>query len=185
MQTKQTKEVEMNADKMTKEEFVNRVFPFIPPSFPAEYNRCMEQLWARIEAIQSAPFVPDWSLAPENAEGFFGMFVEYDNPDTVPAGEFFMKRPAPSHDEKAQMVGEGVSRNDEPFHPDWSLKPEWAKGFRGVWVPSLRDPGVYEQLGEFYIAAPSNPTDAELSAMWEKLDRDKRVQILRDAGVVV
>lgn len=69
-----------------------------------------------------------------------------------------------------------------PFVPDWSLKPDWATGFLGTWTDSdqeLRHPG------EFYMPAPSNPSDAELSAMWEKLDRDKRVQILRDAGVVV
>lgn len=68
-----------------------------------------------------------------------------------------------------------------PFVPDWSLKPEWAKGFSGTWAPADISP----RPGEFYLPAPSNPTDAELSAMWEKLDKDKRVQILRDAGVMV
>lgn len=70
-----------------------------------------------------------------------------------------------------------------PFVPDWSLKPEEALGFLGKWI--IDSGTVALRRGEFYLPAPSTPTDAELSAMWEKLDRDKRVQILRDAGVVV
>jgi len=70
------------------------------------------------------------------------------------------------------------------FVPNWSLKPKGCLSFRGGWSTlSAEDSFVGE--GEFVIPAPSSPTDAELSAMWEKLDRDKRVQILRDAGVVV
>lgn len=105
----------MNADKMTREEF---------DQLWVRVGDRGADMWARIQAIQSAPFVPDWSL-----------------------------------------------------------KPEWADGFAGHWVKG--NFAVVDRLGEFSIPAPSNPTDSELSAMWEKLDRDKRVQILRDAGVVV
>jgi len=74
------------------------------------------------------------------------------------------------------------ARQQAPFVPDWSLKPEWAVGFCGAWTESGW--GRPYVRGEFYFPAPK-PTDAELSAMFDKLDKDKRVQILRDAGVVV
>lgn len=120
----------MNADKMTREEFDGWVLGASQVMAQATVvTKVRDDFWSRIDAIQSAPFVPDWSLKPEGAVGFKGGWVTRD-----------------------------------------------AMG----WPPS-----VQPAAGEFYLLAPSNPTDAELSAMWEKLDRDKRVKILRDAGVVV
>ena len=74
---------------------------------------------------------------------------------------------------------------NRPFQPDWSLKPSWAIGFSGRFI-GLDEYGKDPQgPGEFYIPAPHNPTDAELVAMFDKLDLDKKLEVLRDAGVVV
>lgn len=119
----------MNADKMTREEFDRWAAHFDDWEYmsPGRKREVKDMLWSRIQAIQSAPFVPDWSLKPEGAAGFLG--------------RWYMGLP-----------------ENQSFDPN--------------------------QPGEFYIPAPSNPTDTELSAMWEKLDRDKRVQIMRDAGAM-
>jgi len=74
---------------------------------------------------------------------------------------------------------------NRPFQPDWSLKPSWAIGFSGRFI-GLDEYGKDPQgPGEFYIPAPHNPTDAELVAMFDKLDLDKKLEVLRDAGVVM
>lgn len=112
----------MNADKMTREEFDERTRAIIANRASERCTAEFDKFWSRIEAIQSAPFVPDWSLKPEGVDGFLGM---------------------------------------------------WTTG------------AMSTEPGEFYLPAPSNPSDAELSAMFNKFDKDKRVQILRDAGVVV
>lgn len=90
----------MNADKMTREEALK--------VWRCETKLTFEEFWSRIQAIQSAPFVPDWKHMPDGFCGFRGMWTTLDGP---------------------------------------------SKG-----------------AGEFYIPAPSNPTDAELSAMFDKLD---------------
>lgn len=110
----------MNADKMTREEFDRWMSSLSGASEDTEVAMLEESLWDRIDAIQSAPFVPDWSSCPG------------------------------------------------------------AIAFEGDWIFDDRSP-----VQAFYIHAPSNPSDAELSAMFNKFDKDKRVQILRDAGVVV
>jgi len=67
------------------------------------------------------------------------------------------------------------------FVPAWERMPKYMTGFAGTWVNEVVACGP----DEFYIPAPHNPTDAELVAMFNKLDLDKKLEVLRDAGVVV
>lgn len=113
----------MNADKMTREEFDERTRAIIANRASERCTAEFDKFWSRIEAIQSAPFVPDWSLKPKAAIGFSGRWVRIEIKGEVPPP------------------------------------------------------------GEFYIPAPSNPSDAELSAMFDNLNLDKKLKALRDAGV--
>jgi hypothetical protein len=94
---------------------------------------------------------------------------------------------APDPNKRIEFWNRFDAIQNRPFQPDWSLSPPNTCGFVGHFTDrpedSWRSVGLND--AEFYIPAPHNPTDAELVAMFDKLDLDKKLEVLRDAGVVV
>lgn len=92
-----------NPERMTRER-VHAFRTLILRCLPEEEDCLEEAFFKEIEAIQNAPFVPDWSKMPTWSVGFRGLWSRFGEPDDLREGEFYIPAPIPTPPTDAELV---------------------------------------------------------------------------------